>query len=283
MKPVLVPIIAGIVFLGGCQKAPVRTNEVVIIPARSIPASPVDPVWDSAPEHLGKLLPQDLVEPRQLKATTPEVRVRSVSSGSDVAFRLEWTDPSQSDMPGPSKFLDACGVQIPSKIEPNAPDPQMGQPGHPVEISFWRADWQASVNGRKDTIKELYPNAAIDHYPFESKSLEPGSAAQKEMASRYAPSQAVGNRRVGPRESPVEEMIAEGPGTLSPVPDKKGRGAGVRTKDGWAVVITRKLPEGLAPNTRSQIALAVWEGAGNEVGARKMRTGWIPLAMRAGK
>jgi hypothetical protein len=110
MKPVLVPIIAGIVFLGGCQKAPVRTNEVVIIPARSIPASPVDPVWDSAPEHLGKLLPQDLVEPRQLKATTPEVRVRSVSSGSDVAFRLEWTDPSQSDMPGPSKFLDACGV-----------------------------------------------------------------------------------------------------------------------------------------------------------------------------
>ena len=49
MKPVLVPVIAGIVFLSGCQKAPVRTNEVVIIPARSIPASPADPVWDSAP------------------------------------------------------------------------------------------------------------------------------------------------------------------------------------------------------------------------------------------
>ena len=283
MKAVIIPIIAILVLLPGCRRAPVRTNEVVIILARSIPLSPTDPVWESAPEHLGKLLPQDLVDPRLLTATTAEVRVRSVTNGSDVAFRLEWTDATQSDMPGPSKFLDGCAIQIPKTIEPNPPDPQMGQAGHPVEVSFWRADWQASVNGRKDTIREIYPNAAIDHYPFEAKSLEPGSTAQKEMASRYAPSQAVGNRRVGPRESPVEEMTAEGPGTLSPAPDRKGRGAGVRTKDGWAVVIARKLPEGLAPNTRTQIALAVWEGSGNEVGARKMRTGWIPLAMRAGQ
>ena len=276
-------LVAVLVLLPGCQRAPVRTNEVVIIPARNIPASPTDPVWDSAPEHLGKLLPQDLVEPRQLKATTPEVRVRAVTSGSDVAFRLEWTDATQSDMPGPSKFLDGCAIQIPKVIEANPPDPQMGQAGRTVEVSFWRADWQASVNGRKDTIRELYPNASIDHYPYEAKSLEPGSAAQKEMAARYAPSQAVGNRRVGPRASPVEEMIAEGPGTLSPAPNGKGRGAGVRTKDGWAVVIIRAVPAGLAPNTRTQIALAVWEGSANEVGARKMRTGWIPLAMRVGK
>jgi hypothetical protein len=283
MKAVFVPIIAGIVLLAGCRKAPVHTSEVVIVPAQNLPASPTDPVWDSAPEHLGKLLPQDLVEPRQLTVTTSEVRVRSVTNGSDVAFRLEWLDPTQSDMPGPSRFLDGCAIQIPKTIEPNPPDPQMGQPGHPVEVSFWRADWQASINGRKDNIREIYPNAAVDHYPFQAKSLEPGSAVQKEMETRYAPSQAVGNRRVGPRESPVEEMVAEGPGTLSPAPGGKGRGAGVRTKDGWAVVIARKLPVGLAPNTRSQIAFAVWEGAGKEVGARKMRSGWIPLAMRAGK
>ena len=281
MKSVPVAAITALIWLAACQRAPVRTNEVVIIPVRAIPQSPSDAVWDSAPEHLGKLLPQDLVEPRQLKPTTPEVRVRAVTSGSDVAFRLEWVDATQSDMPGPSKFLDGCAIQIPKLIEANPPDPQMGQAGHAVEVSFWRADWQASVNGRKDTIKEIYPNASIDHYPFEAKSLEPGSSGQKEMASRYAPSQAVGNRRVGPRESPVEELIAEGPGTLSPVPGGKGRGSGVRTKDGWAVVITRKVPDGLAPNKRTQIALAVWEGAGKEVGARKMRSGWIPLAMRA--
>ncbi len=283
MKSVIAPIVAAVVLLAGCQRAPTRTNEIVTIPTRNVPLIPTDPAWEGAPEHLAKLLPQDLVDPRLMKASTAEVRVRSLNNGSDVAFRLEWVDPTQSDMPGPARFLDGCGIQIPRTIEPNPPDPQMGEAGRPVEISFWRADWQASVNGRKDTIREIYPNAAVDHYPFEAKPLEPGSVARKEMETRYAPSQAVGNNRVGPRESPVEEMVAEGPGTLSPVPGGKPRGAGVRTKEGWAVVIARKVPEGLAPNKRTQIAFAVWEGASQESGSRKMRTGWIPLSMRVAK
>lgn len=269
--------------LAGCHRAPVRTSEVVTVPASKVPVSPADAAWDSAPEHLAKLQLQDLVDPRLLKPSTAEVRVRSLNNGTDVAFRLEWMDATVNDLPGPARYLDGCAIQIPEKIEPNPPDPQMGQAGHPVEIAFWRADWQASVNGRKDTIREIYPNAAVDHYPFEAKSLEAGSAAQKEMASRYAPAQAVGNRRVGPRESAVEDMVAEGPGTLSPVSASTSRGGGVRTKDGWAVVIARKLPQGLAPNVRTQIALAVWEGSAQETGARKMRTGWIPLAMRGAK
>jgi len=54
----------------------------------------------------------------------------------------------------------------------------------------------------------------------------------------------------------------------------------VRTKGGWAVVITRPLPDGLSPRSRTQIAFAVWNGGAGEVGARKMRTGWVPLSMR---
>ena len=285
MRTVATPILLGAVILASCNRAPAPTNEVVTIAAQTISLNPLDPLWDRAPEHLAKLLLQDLVDPRLMKASTAEVHVRSVNNGSEVAFRLIWQDATQSDMPGPSRFLDACALQIPRKIEPNPPEPQMGQAGHPVEITYWRADWQASVNGRKDTIRELYPNAAIDHYPFEAKSLEPDSSGQKEMAARYAPAQAVGNRRVGPRDSPVEDMIAEGPGTLSPAP-APGAGSkakGVRTKDGWAVVLTRKLPEGLTRNQRTQIAFAVWEGSAQEAGARKMRTGWIPLAMKEAK
>ena len=100
------------------------------------------------------------------------------------------------------------------------------------------------------------------------------------MASRYAPAQAVGNRRVGPREFPVEDLIAEGPGTLSPNAAAGSRGRGERTADGWSVVIVRKVPEGWAPRIRTQIAFAVWEGSAKEVGARKMRTGWVPLSLK---
>ena len=88
----------------------------------------------------------------------------------------------------------------------------MGETKRPVEITFWRADWQASVNGRKDDLQALYPNTTMDHYPFNAKPLAPGSPEQKQMAMRYAPAEAMGNRRVGPRESPVEELVAEGPG-----------------------------------------------------------------------
>ena len=70
-----------------------------------------------------------------------------------------------------------------------------GQTGRPVEIAYWRADWQATLNGRKDTIQALYPNATVDHYPFEARSLTPGSDEQQQMARRYAPADAVGNKR----------------------------------------------------------------------------------------
>lgn len=260
------------------------TPEVVIVPSTNVPLDPNDAVWKTAPRHIAKLILQDLVEPRLLKASTPEVEVRAVSNGSEVAFRLAWLDEVKNDLPGPAKFIDGCAIQIPSKIEANVPDPQMGQATKSVEITFWRADWQAIVNGRKDSIKELYPNAAVDHYPFEAKPLEKDATAQSEMAKRYAPARALGNNRQGPRDSAVEELIAEGPGSLSPATTPtgaKGKGIYQDKIKGWSVVILRQLPKELSPSKRSQIAFAIWEGGKGEVGARKMRSGWIPLLMKA--
>lgn len=267
----------------GCRKPPQRTNEVVAVSVSRVPLDPQDAAWERAPEYLAKLLPQDLVEPRLLKPSTPEVRVRALTNGSEIAFRLEWTDAQADDKPGPDRFVDSCAAQVPKKREPNPPDPQMGEAGRAVEITFWRADWQAAVNGRGDTIRELYPNASIDHYPFDAKPLAPGSAERQAMALLYAPAAALGNRRAGPRDSPVEDMVSEGPGTLSPAPSGGSKGKGLRTKDGWSVVLSRRQPDGLAPRQRTQVAFAVWEGSQREVGSRKMRTGWIPLSMREEK
>ncbi len=284
MRVAFVVILAGVlVVLAGCGRPPEHTNEVVSVPAATVPAAPGDAAWESAPVHVAKLLLQDLVEPRLMQASTPEVEVRSVQNGAEIAFRLEWADASLDDLPGPGRFVDGCAVQIPREITAEAPDPQMGDAAKPVEISFWRADWQASVNGREDSIRSLYPHATVDHYPFEARSLEPGSAAQKEMARRYAPAEAVGNRRAGPRESPVEDLLALGPGTLAPNPAGTSRGAGERTAKGWTVVVKRAYPAGLTPALRTQIAFAVWEGSAREAGSRKMRTGWIPLAVREAK
>jgi DMSO reductase family type II enzyme heme b subunit len=266
----------------GCRQAPLApTNEVVAMTRPSLPSSPGDPAWADLPVHVAPLLLQDMVEPRQLAPTTREVRVRAASDGAKVAFRLEWADATQDDRPGPARFSDACAVQFPAAMERDVPAPQMGEAGRAVEISFWRASWQAVVDGRGDSIRDLYPRASVDHYPFEAASLEKNPQAKGEMALRYAPARALGNAMAGPRRNPVEDLIAEGPGTLSPARETRSTGKGERTPTGWAVVIVRPLPAGLAPGGRSQVALAVWEGSQQEGGSRKMRTGWIPLALRA--
>lgn len=264
-----------------CRRPPRAVNEVVAVTAAEVPLDPAAKAWDRVPEHTARLLLQDLVEPRLLAPSTPEVRVRALTNGASVAFRLEWADSSPNDLPGPGRFVDACAVQIPQVLGPEPPDPQMGNAGRPVEVTYWRADWQAWVNGRGDTIQDLYPNASVDHYPFQAPPLEAGSEAQKEMARRYAPAEAVGNRRAGPRQSAVEDLIAEGPGTLSPAPTTVSKGKGIRTQNGWRVVLVRPVPQGVAPGSRTQVAFAVWEGSHGEAGARKMRTGWIPLLIGA--
>ncbi len=275
--------LAGMLLLAaGCSRGPRLANEVVAVETARLPDGPEDKAWNAAPEYRAALLPQDLVEPRLMRPSTPEIAVRSITNGAEIAFRLEWPDPGDDSTPGPSRMVDACAVQLPEKIEPELPEPQMGQEGRPVQIAYWRADWQAWVDGRGDTIRDLYPNASIDHYPFEAKPLEPGSAARLEMERLYSPAMAAGNRRAGPRQSPVESLIATGPGTLAPASVQDATGRGVFQKTRWSVVIRRPLPQGLGRDQRTHVAFAVWQGSQQESGARKMRTGWIPLVRRAG-
>jgi DMSO reductase family type II enzyme heme b subunit len=267
-------------FTVSCRRTQTPTAEVNVVQAKEITLDANAPVWDAVPLHASKMILQDLVDPRLLEPSTPEVQVKAITDGNEIAFRLEWTDETQNDLPGPKRFNDGCAVQLPAKVDPNVPAPQMGEAGKTVEISFWRADWQAIVEGRADNINSLYPNASVDHYPSEAEPLKNDPKAQKEAALRYAPARALGNRRAGPRDQPVEDLIAEGPSTLSPAPNAISKGKGVRTAKGWAVVISRPMPVGFSASTPSQIAFAVWEGSHVEVGARKMRTGWVPLIMK---
>lgn len=277
-------MLAMLVPLAACgRSAPPQVPEVVATRVATVPSDPADAAWHTAPVHVAPLLLQDMVEPRLLKASTPDVRVQAATDGREIAFRLEWVDATGDDVPLPGQFSDGCAVQLPAQAAADAPAPQMGETGRAVEITYWRASWQAVVNGRGDTIRDLYPHAAVDHYPFEAASLAEGSAERKAMEDRYAPARALGNTMAGPRDRPVEDLIATGPGTLTPATETRSHGHGIRTKDGWAVVLRRPVPSELAGLRRSPVAFAVWEGAQEETGARKMRTGWIQMSMEAAR
>lgn len=256
-------------------------TEVVAVRRTSITRDPSAPEWQDVPAFAAALVPQDMVEPRLLAPSTAELRVRAMSDGTRIAFLLEWSDGTRNDTPGVSRFSDACAVQLPARIDADVPAPQMGEPGRPVEVSYWRAFWQSTVDGRPDTIAAIHPHAAVDHYPFEAPSLPAGSPEREEMARRYAPAQALRNEMAGPRTRSVEDLVAEGPGTLRPG-EARSDGLGRRVDGGWAVVVTRPLPAALPAGHRAQVAFAVWEGGNEEVGARKMRSVWVPLLLEGG-
>ncbi len=265
-------LVMGLAAGAGCrQKVQAPSPEILMLRVEQVPSQPEDPAWQRAPEYVGKLLLQDIVEPRQLKETTTEVRVRALEDGKLVAFRLQWQDPTRDELPGPGRFLDACALQVPMEAGATLPAPQMGEPGKPVEILFWNAAWQALSQGRKDELQALYPNAWVDHYPYQAPPLKRDPAMQKEMESLYLPARALGNNRAGPRAMPVEEYVAQGPGTVTPGRGFGSYGLGRHTPEGWSVVLSRDIPKS------RYVALAIWDGAQAEAGGRKMRTGWIPL------
>jgi DMSO reductase family type II enzyme heme b subunit len=279
-KVIILILILSFLLFASCRRSVILTPDVQVVSAPKISLEADDSVWSNAPTHGSKLILQDLVEPRQKEVTTQEVQVQAISDGKEIAFRIEWTDETLNDKAAPHNFIDGCAVQLPVKIETNVPAPQMGETNKTVQITFWRADWQAIVEGRADEITSIYPNAKPDHYPFNAESLKKNPDTQQETALRYAPARALGNNRQGPRQQPVEDLIAEGPGTLTPNPQSFSKGKGIRTAKGWAVVISRPLPEGFSKEKPTQIAFAVWEGSKGETGARKMRTGWVNLIMK---
>ena len=172
-------------------------------------------------------------------------------------------------------------VQVPRLASPVVPAPQMGEAGREVEITYWSSAWQARVEGRTPEIRSLYPQASVDHYPFEAASLPPDSPERKAMADRYAPAHALKNFMDGDGVHCVQDLLADGPGTLSPAPETRSEGRGKWSNARWEVLIVRPVPAGFSASERTQVAFAVWEGSRQEAGSRKMRSVWTPLASAA--
>src|SRR5262245_35290669 len=100
MRTLSTVAMASLLVLAGCGRTPVSSTEVASITAPAITIDAASPVWKNAPVHTAKLMLQDLVEPRLMKASTQEVRVRSVHTASEIAFLLQWTDATANDLPG---------------------------------------------------------------------------------------------------------------------------------------------------------------------------------------
>ncbi len=244
---------------------------------------PFDPAWNAVPVAELQLLPQQVASPMLDAASVRTLRVQSARDDRRIAWRVVWDAPQPSASVETGVFPDAVAVQFP--LADGAPF-TMGAKGKPVCVLHWKALWQKDADEGFQDVHDLYPNARSDLYWFAKGSwpYPVDEAFDDERSRQWLVGQAAGNPMSQvDRAQPIEELIAEGFGSTTTVPDTPSAARG-RWRDGqWTIVIDRPLSDAdplsvcLQPQKPSQVAFAVWDGHADNVGARKHYVGWVPF------
>ena len=185
---------------GGPRVSPA---EVIVARAAALPVDPGDAAWTGAPIHPAALVLQDMVDPRLLEASTPQVRVQALTDGARVAFRLAWDDADRGRPRGAGAFPGRVRGAAPREDRARRSGAADGGVGATASRSRTGAPRgrPPSTAGRTRS-RSSSPNADVGHYPFEAASLAPGSPEQQAMALRYAPAQAPRQPDGGAEASP---------------------------------------------------------------------------------
>lgn len=270
--------------------APPAAPPVAVTAVRmaALPAldDPFDPGWAGVTSTRLQLQAQQVAAPMLDAVTIPDLSVQAARDDARIAWRVSWSAPQPATHVETSAFTDALAIQFP--LAAGAPF-TMGAKGKPVAVLHWKALWQKDIDEGFQDVHDLYPNAHSDMYWFATGAwpFPVAQAFADERSRQWLVGVAAGNpmSRLD-RTTPLEEIVAEGFGTVTTVKDSPSRARG-QWKDGrWTVVIDRPLSQGdpLAPALQSgpggpggQIAFAVWDGQGGNVAGRKHYVGWVPF------
>lgn len=250
------------------QKAEYEVDLYVKKTDKPIDLDPNAPIWSDTPANVVRLMP--------LSARTNPInmiKVQSLINDQDIGVRLEWDDETQNQSSSRHQdFKDAVAAEfalgdvVLHEHGHNEPFFGMGNRGKVVNIWQWRADWQQEIE-----IKKKLDQAATD--PQMNAPIFGGEVYPVESQTPF-------------RESPVEELNAEGFGTLTPQPLTKQNvnGNGIWKDGKWTVVFKRaikSLNKWDVDFTPSKIpilaAFAIWDGAHSDRNGRKTISMWQRL------
>ncbi len=245
----------------------------------AIPRDPAAAEWKDVAAVEMPLMQQFMVAPRlQPDGLIPNATLKVMHNGSEIGFLVSWGDLGSNDLEVVGRFRDSVAVQLP--VDPSGQiGVVMGQPGRPVHILHWRASWQRTVQKGPRTVKDMYPNAVNDFPP------ETLLKASPEVAKQWYPALLAGNSMAQrERKSPVEELVAEGYGTITSHAEQRADGSGVNTAGRWNVVLVMPMSGNqqqpvLKPGSSTRVAIAVWDGGKGDRGARKQFAGWVGLEL----
>lgn len=249
--------------------------------------------WEGARPVEVVTVGQTITTPSFLDADPLTLTVRAVHNGRWIAFLIEWPDTTRDASVEVSRFCDQVAIQWPVSLDPGV-SPFMGNPGDPagrVHIVHWKAIWQDDIDHGYQDVQALYPRFWSDLYYMATQDLYPYPVARSfnspearvALMGIYA-----GNPVSQPqRATPVEDVMAEGFGTLTTQPRQNSFGRGAWSAARWRVAIARPLVTDDPLDAPLEIgreiptAFAIWDGALKNVGARKRFAPWLMMALEA--
>ena len=272
----IMAVSAAVIGIGVTGVVPVWSQALQIEAMYVVEAVPLDDPWDEiwtrVPMEEVPLSAQNIVAPFG-GGTVNGLRVRALHDDARLYLLLEWPDEEVNEgVAGTTDFSDAAAVQFPVIAEAATPY-TMGGPGTPVNIWQWKAVWQRDLaEGFSGTLSE-YPDTYVDLYPNEGETL-------------FRPAEEVGNplaQRL--HASPIENLVAEGFGTLTSSETQDVEGAGVWLQGSWRALFARDLApetEGLAAfsvDGSTMAAFAVWDGQAGDRDGQKSIAQFVDLSL----
>ncbi|PIQ97288.1 MAG: nitrite oxidoreductase, gamma subunit (modular protein) [Nitrospinae bacterium CG11_big_fil_rev_8_21_14_0_20_56_8] len=228
---------------------------------------PGDKIWENIPVQEVHMVPLSArVRP------IDRIQIQSVRNDDAIAFRVEWEDavPNRTSSRH-QDFKDAVALEfalgdvVLHKHGHNEPFFGMGNRGKVVNIWQWRADWQTEIETKK---KLEYATNGIDL----DVMIFGGEVNPVDSLNPF-------------RDVPIEELNAEGFGTLTPQPQTKQNilGKGVWEDGRWHVVFYRTLDSlnkwdaVFRGETPVLMAFAIWDGEHQDRNGRKVVSMWQRL------
>jgi hypothetical protein len=233
-----------------------------------------DDVWKTVATYKQPLQRQFLIEPKPIDVGVKEVLVQSIHDGKYIAFRLVWKDPVRNDSPKIMNFSDGASIQFPVKKNP-LPEYFMGALNMPVHILYWKAWRSADRKNGYQNAKTAYPNMAVNLYQFDYPVQGTGTAKTQAEKDIFIPGKAAGNPVSLAHKEVIEELSAEGPGTLKSKALENTTGEAEWKNGEWTLVFRRPMSVEDSGSVQFKtgetmpVAFAVWEGSRNESAGRK--------------
>jgi hypothetical protein len=271
----VVAAVTAAVVLGVLGLVPVRAQTLTLEAPRAAGPVPLDDPWSSTWDTVPKLripLSAQNIAPPYGGGAIRSVTARAQHDAERVYFLLEWTDLApDASVTANLEFTDAAALQFP--ITDDATPYTMGGPDHPVNIWQWKAVWQSDIESGFETSAERWPDAVVDVYPHPDDPL-------------YRPAESLGNLNAQrDRITPIEDLVAEGFGTLTTAETQQVLGAGEWRDNRWRVVFSRSLSPGesqlasFGAGRTTPVAFAVWDGRAGDRNGQKSIAQFIDVRL----